>query len=199
MKLLRHDSEPIITIQHPVCLVTGDGRTLRDDLARFSAWDVAHDTMAIGRSYQIVPGQILHWVNVDGSCSKSWAESLPRSNNGNLPHRHTMGDLPGYDIDWDIDGCPWDPKDIMWHGSSSLFATYICKALGYDKVVLAGCPLDSAGHWYFGPEIEGPSWTGNCFQAWLDFARDPYATRVRSMSGYTAQMIGEASKEWVAA
>lgn len=199
MKLLRHNSEPIIKTEHPVCLITGDGRTLGDDLDRLHEWGISHDAMTIGRSYKLVTGRVLHWVNVDGSHSKWWAENLPRANNGEMPYRHTMGDLPGYDIDWDIEDCPWDVADIMWHGSTSLFAVYICKALGYAKVVLAGCPLDSKGHWYFGPETLGPEWSGACYQAWLDFAKDDYSANVRSLSGYTAQIVGEASREWVTA
>ena len=199
MRLKRHNSEPKVEILHPVCLITGDGRTLRADLDEFLGWDVPHDTMTIGRSYQIVPGQVLHWANVDGTHSKSWAESLPRINNGRLPLRHTLGDMLGYDIDWDIEDCPWDVNDIMWHGSSSLFGTYICMALGYEKVVLAGCPLDSKGHWYWGPEIGGPQWTGECYQAWLEFASSHEGHKVRSLSGYTAQMVGKAEKSWICA
>uniref|UniRef100_A0A6M3KIV2 Uncharacterized protein n=1 Tax=viral metagenome TaxID=1070528 RepID=A0A6M3KIV2_9ZZZZ len=86
--------------------------------------------------------------------------------------------------------------EILWHGSSALFAAYICLTLGYKKIVLAGCPLDSNGHWYFPANQLGPRWTGESYQAWLDFAREPEAKKVKSLSGYTAQIVGEATREW---
>lgn len=180
-----------------IILITGDGRSLPEDVGKFISWGVPHEVMAIGRSINLYPGNVQHWANVDGADSKYWAENLPKRNNGKVPIRHSLGELPGYDVDWEIKECPWKMDEIFWHGSSALFAVYACLELGYKKIVLAGCPLDSKGHWYFPPEHTGPSWTGETYQAWLDFARDERANAVRAMSGYTAQMLGKATKEFL--
>jgi hypothetical protein len=80
--------------------------------------------------------------------------------------------------------------DVMWHGSSALFSVLIGLEMGYTRIYLAGCPLDSKGHWYFPDEDYGPRWTMETYQAWLDFMDTPEAQRVRSLSGYTAKMLG---------
>src|SRR4030042_646836 len=103
----------------------------------FISWDIPHDVMAIGRSINVYPGRVKHWANFDGMDSAWWAEHIPLKNNGKMPIRHTMGDCRGYDVDWDIiDEIIWNPDDISWHGSTSLFAVYVCLALGYQKIVL---------------------------------------------------------------
>lgn len=156
----------------------------------FLGWKVRHDVMAIGRSINLYPGRVLHWANVDGEQCIWWAEHLPLKNAGKMPIRHTLGDVRGYDVDWDIkDDVIWGKDDaVIWHGSSSLFAVYACLALGYEDIYLAGCPLDNKGHWYYG-EDSGPRWFGECFIAWLEFAKTPEAKKVKSFSGYTKQIL----------
>ena len=188
----KRDPSPLF----PVALITGDGRSLPSDMGAFLTWGVPHDVMAIGRSVKEYPGRVLHWANVDGADSKWWAEHLPKRNDGDFPIRHSMGDLPWYDIDWDVkDEIIYSSEKNDWHGSSSLFAVYACLALGYKKIVLAGCPLDNKGHWWHGPECTGPLWLGETYQAWLEFSLTPEAEKVRSLSGYTAIMVGKAFKE----
>ncbi len=171
------------------CLITGDGKSLMDDLKQVDLGN-HHDTMAIGRSINIAPGRILHWANVDGPECIWWAEHLPPKNQGELPVRHTLGECRGYDVDWDIRGdVIWQKDDqVLWHGSSSLFSVYVALALGYEKIILAGCPMDMNGHWFW-PESTGPRWNGESFIAWLEFAKTPESKRVESLSGYTRQIL----------
>lgn len=200
MRLQIHTAKIEVEPEHPVLLVTGDGRSLLDDLNRFGSWGIEHDVMAIGRSMTAYPGRVLHWANVDGADSVWWAEHLPLKNDGKFPIRHTLGDCRGYDVDWDIvDEVKWNREEVLWHGSTALFAVYTALAMGYQNIILAGCPLDSKGHWFYGdsPENTGPVWTGYSYQAWLEFAKDPEASRVRSLSGYTAQIIGLAERSWI--
>jgi len=186
--------EPL-TRNHDVVLITGDGRSCPSDIYRFLDWKVPHDVISIGRSINLYEGNINHWANVDGADSKWWSEHLPAKNGGRVPLRHTLGDIPWYDCIWD-DG---KPNGSVWQGSSSLFATLIAVYLEYRKIILAGCPLDEAGHW-FSPENEsGPTWEGGTYRAWLDFSNEDDAVRVKSLSGYTAKIVGEATKEWIGA
>lgn len=161
-------------------LITGDGRTLPDDLAKFFHLQLPHDVMAIGRSIKMSFGEVKHWVNVDGPGSKWWAEHLPGQ-----PIRHTIGECAGYDCIWD-DGLP---DGEPWYGSSSLFAALIGLTLGYKALFLAGCPMDMEGHWYFGKEHRGPEWREEDFEAWREFTRLPMPGIVRSLSGFTKEVL----------
>ncbi len=186
--------------QNPIVLITGDGRTLQKDISQFLNWRMKHDVMAIGRSMNEYPGPVLHWANVDGADSRWWAEHLPKRNGGDFPIRHSLGDLPWYDVDWDIKDEIVLGDGNSWHGSTALFAVYVSLALGYKKILLAGCPLDGKGHWWQGNNKEpGPSWPGETYQAWLEFSLMPEAERVKSFSGYTAIMVGTAFREWMKA
>ncbi len=187
MRLEIHNSKVEIRPEYPVVLIMGDGRSLLEDV---KLMDIPHDTMAIGRSININNGRVMHWANVDGPECIWWAENLPLKNNGKMPIRHTLGDVRGYDVDWDIkDDVIWGKDDhVLWHGSSSLFAVYGCLALGYEQIYLAGCPMDTNGHWFY-PDDTGPLWDGESFMAWLEFAKTPEAQRVKSFSGYTKQIL----------
>ena len=60
-------------------------------------------------------------------------------------------------------------------------------------------PLDSLPHWYEDPAVHaGPNWAGHVYRQWMDFAQKvPGAENVRSMSGYSAFILGEATKDWI--
>lgn len=188
-----------LEINHPVCLVTGDGRSLPHDITAFLSWNIEHDVYAIGRSLKAYPGHIDHYADVDGD-SAVWVVSNLEKNNpekcNGYVYKHTLGEVKGFNVAWDIEQSPWDMDEVMWHGSTSLFCALTAVAMGYERVVLAGCPLDSAGHWYHAASETGPSWHGKCYTAWLDFARSDESKRVRSLSGYTKQIVGEPSIIW---
>ena len=194
MRVEIHEAKRLPVRREGVVLITGDGRSLPGDVEKFLSWRIPHDVMAIGRSVGFYPGDVLHWANVDGEPCIWWAEHLPKKNRGEFPIRHTLGECRGFDVDWEIiDEIElWSPDEQSWHGSTSLFAVYACLALGYQKIVLAGCPLDCKGHWFFPETEQGPVWRASDYQAWLEFSRDPQANKVKSLSGYTAMMIGEA-------
>jgi hypothetical protein len=114
--------------------------------------------------------------------------------------------VDGFDVDWDVDQPDYRYAEITGekgriHGTSAMFATLAGLAMGYEKIVLAGCPLDTNGHFYFkptGPETLGPLWLGVDFAAWMDFSMNGNADRVRSMSGYTGYILGRADRKWLA-
>jgi hypothetical protein len=113
------------------------------------------------------------------------------------PITHTLGVVGWFDCGWDITGCPWPADDVTWHGSTALFAVIIGLAMDYQRVILAGVPLDSKGHWYFPEQTEGPIWTWQGYQAWFEFAMNGHGNRVRSMSGYTKVILGEPTIKWI--
>jgi len=172
-------------------LIVGDGSCVREDLEKLWAIspfeDSETDIMSVGRSISLL-GEVRHWANVDANEAKWWAEHLPPKNRSELPYRHTIGEYPWFDMDWRPEGLFWEPKEVLWHGSSALFGVYVGLGLGYEKITLAGCPLDSSGHFY--AENHTVRWTGETYQAWLEFAKDHRASRVESLSGYTKQILG---------
>ena len=187
---------------HDTILIIGDGRTMPDDVETFLSWKIPHDAGTLGRAVRQYPsiqnGIVRHWFNADGEQSIQWAKTLPEET-----IRHTLGAVDGFDVDWELTQDDYHYQDITneagrMHGSSALFATLASLHMGYQSVILAGCPLDSEGHYYFEPSKEtlGPIWLGFDFMAWLDFARMPDAARVRSMSGYTAKILEHPTKEW---
>jgi hypothetical protein len=69
--------------------------------------------------------------------------------------------------------------------------------MGYEKIVVAGMPLDMEPCWYEPDSDEGPNWMGWMYVQWMDFKTNvPAAQRVRSMSGYSEFILGKANKEW---
>ncbi len=198
MRLQIHESKVEVKPGNEVVLITGDGRTFPQDMAEFLSWEIPHDVMAMGRSLNAYPGNVMHWGNVDAYEAIWWAENLPLKNNGKMPIRHTLGEHRGFDVDWEIiDEIKFEKGDnSMWYGSSALFCVYIALALGYEKIILAGCPMDSKGWWFFDEREVGPRWQGECFMAFLEFAKKSESYKVKSLSGYTAQIVGHATKAW---
>jgi len=174
-----------------VVLITGDGSTLKDDIAKFLAMRLDHDVYGIARSYQAYPSgmRLDHWADVDGEQSIWWAEHLPPDKIQPHTMRHTLGDVRGFDVDWNVDGSPYDMSEVWWHGSTALFAVLTSLAMGYDRAILAGCPLDENGHWYF-PDSTGPFWNEQDYIAWKKFALSDEAERVKSFSGFTREILG---------
>lgn len=185
----------------PVLLIVGDGRSMTADLEAFNTLCIDCDISAIGRSIKH-QNNARHWFNADGETAIAWAKQLKVENPELITH--TLGEVDGFDVDWDIEQPDYHYQEITGeagrlHGSSALFATLAAIALGYEKIVLTGCPLDAEGHWYFAPTKEtlGPIWLGLDFMAWLDFANTPDTAKVRSMSGYTQKILGTPERSWL--
>lgn len=65
---------------------------------------------------------------------------------------------------------------------SGFYAVQVGLHLGYDKIVLADCPLDN----YCESHKEG----------W-EIARESLKDKVRSLSGYTKDLFGEPTEDWL--
>jgi hypothetical protein len=64
------------------------------------------------------------------------------------------------------------------------------KKLGYEKVVLIGCPMDVGN-------LESRKKSYTVFQkGWLYFKSDLIG-KVKSMSGWTKELLGEPTKGWI--
>lgn len=73
-------------------------------------------------------------------------------------------------------------------GSSALLGAQAGLRLGYRRIVLCGCPMT-------GKNEKGGSYEG--FRAGWEQKQKYLAGRVRSMSGWTRELLGEPTEEWL--
>lgn len=94
-----------------------------------------------------------------------------------------------YEASWLTTSWDWGGGNS---GSSGLFAVGVAFSLGYERLILAGVPMDIRGHW-------------NNAQPWTD--RDRFVTawcaakhmlegRVRSLSGWSREFLGGPDLQW---
>lgn len=187
---------------HETVLVTGDGGCLPDDVQRFEAFGIPHDLFCVNRSLLYFQRPVQHWAAVDAEESAWYSQYVPAAteSRGHII-RHTIGTCPvGYDVFWGIvDDLENENQKSIWAGNSGYFAVLASLHMGYRRVVLGGMPLDRSAHWYEPEDDVGPNWVGACYTQWMDFKmQHPEAHRVRSLSGYSAFILGTADREWIA-
>lgn len=169
-------------------LVCGSGRCLWDDMRALGPFD--GDVMAVNYAGIFLPRTPLHWVS---SHADDFQFMLPMRPNrvtapqGWLAERiETHSDRPCLGVlhVW--------PKFVAgWgNGSSSIGAVRIALQM-YERVILAGVPLDESGHFYDPPNDLRQSVEDH--RVWVDTWRgavDEFKGRVRSMSGATRELLG---------
>jgi len=70
--------------------------------------------------------------------------------------------------------------------------------VGSQIFMSRGMPLDVKPHFYETEDQPGPLWTGMTYMQWMDFKLNiPDAEKVRSLSGYSAFILGKATKGWL--
>jgi len=182
-------------------LITGDGSCLADDCRRFQSWNIEHDIFAVNKSLIFHQRQVTHWAAIDLEETIWFAENITEAQMPNRRiTRHTIGDLPdSVDFTWEMD-YDWqnDNQRLVFIGNTGYFSVLISLIMGYKRVILAGMPLDSLPHWYERAEVAGPNWAGHVYRQWIDFKQQVSgAENVRSMSGYSGFILGEATKDFV--
>ncbi len=75
-------------------------------------------------------------------------------------------------------------------GSSALLGTLACVKLGYERIILCGCPLENEER---GGKIKEYENYRKGWQKHLDL----YVGKVKSMSGWTMQFLGPPPEEWL--
>jgi hypothetical protein len=185
---------------HPLVLITGDGKNMPAEVKEFESWKVAHDLYCVNRSMLYFQRQIDHWAAIDIEESVWFAENVnPKIEDTKKIIRHTIGDQSiAYDVYWkmDIEETNTFQRRVLV-GNTGFFAILTAIEMGYEKIVVAGMPLDMEPCWYEPDSDEGPNWMGWMYVQWMDFKTNvPAAQRVRSMSGYSEFILGKANKEW---
>lgn len=84
-----------------------------------------------------------------------------------------------------------------WHGSSGLYAVQAAMDRGASGIVLCGVPMDKRPH--LGGERKS-WWQNQCpnyARDWSGKAYNDLKHRVRSMSGWTRELLGPPTVEWL--
>jgi hypothetical protein len=87
-----------------------------------------------------------------------------------------------------------------WAGSSGLYAIRVARQLlGFDKIVLAGMPMDTQAR--YGDPVDsvwagGDSGVHRYRRGWKQHL-EHYQSQVRSMSGWTKDLLGKPDKKWL--
>lgn len=85
----------------------------------------------------------------------------------------------------------WPHIELATGGTSSLFAVMVALALGYEKVVLLGVPMDGTGHFYDPPWVNDQVFLAeNIKMEWMWCRERKFRDRVKSVSGRTREWLG---------
>jgi hypothetical protein len=195
------DFDPTTLRRNPVVFITGDGQSLQQDVKEFESWGIPHDLYAVNRSLIFHERQVDHWGAIDLEESVWFAENVnSKIQNGRKIIRHTIGYSElAYDIGWQMD-YPFenDFQRRVWAGNSGYFAILTALHMGYERIIIGGMGLKREPHWYEPATADGPNWAGIVYTQWMDFKMlVPEADKCRSLSGYSAFILGKATKEWV--
>lgn len=170
-----------------VALVLGGALCLADDRAAALALFTPDIIIATNSAGMVEDGPVPHFVSMHPELFPKW-----------LAERRAAG-RPEPETLWCPIGRPV-PRPLVcrtvpsWGGSSGLLAVIVAFEVGYDRVVVAGCPLDQSPHFDDRrPWRDGPRYR----EAWTRRRLD-LKDRVRSMSGWTREFVGPPTPEWLA-
>ena len=146
--------------------------------------------MAVSTAGCFIDWPIQHWA----SLHPEWFSAQAKIRNPVRVGPNVIGVCPGVTFhshkphyDWRIR--VW-PEFKPTSGTSSLFAVQVGLALGYENIVLCGVPLDGTGSFYHSPwfvysDYHERKWR----EPWVK-AAPGFNGRVRSMSGFTRELLG---------
>ena len=170
-------------------LICGSGRCLWDDISSLGPFD--GDMMAVALAGMYLEKLPLHWVSLDPETFQWMLPMRPEivyTPTGLFVRRvetHSHRPCAGVLHAW--------PLSVLktTGGTSSLAACRIALALGYERVILAGVPIDGSGHFYDAPSAlrEATDDYSGFIEPWHD-AVDEFKGRVRSLSGRTRELLG---------
>lgn len=179
-------------------MVCGDAACIWSDLEAFGCrsdlgcGQIAKDSwefLTINKMVEVFPGHIEHAYSHSAGALQSFVAARRHEYRSEfVGPRYTHSLHQGTDCQWNWSG----------HGTSGLGAILTAVALGYDRVVLCGVPLND------GPHNGEPHWRRTSFESseakanektgiddhWKRAIDVAFDGKVKSMSGRTAQWLG---------
>lgn len=132
------------------------------------------------------PGRLDHWATMHPDLYKLW-----------VPQRARQGFAPAGQL-WHarhrVPAAGFDSRPIeSWGGSSGLLCVAVAFELGVERIVLAGVPmLKTAGHY-----DDSKQWQeARCYWPAWERRAALMRDRVKSMSGWTRDLLGEPTRGW---
>lgn len=168
-------------------MILGGAANVHEDLEAARALVTEYDVVTVNHFGISYPGKINHWVTIHSEFMFFWQDARARQG------------LPPAERIWFAEK---SPEVHISHsvatdhgGSSGLMAVMVALALSYDKIVLCGVPIEGAQAHFLIPEAE---WQGaeRYQRAWQRLV-PVMADRVRSMSGWTARLLGQPDDVWL--
>jgi hypothetical protein len=189
-----------------LALVLGTARCVWEDLQKLSHFTRSQaEIIGINGMILFWPGRIHHGISMHPGELDLWrrlrhryegrdqAEFLThtcKNENSLQPGASGKISLAGFDWCWDIVGAIG--------GTSGLFAVMVGLALGYEKIILAGVPMDGSGHLYDPPGTESTQFTQDWLETeWKKISAVYFNDRVRSLSGRTRDWLGAPTEDWL--
>ena len=181
-------------------VVMGSGRCIWDDINKIGSRIEKMGVICINDMILHWRKRVHHGVSLHPEEPPLW-RSLRKTNrcdaNHVTTHSHRIPKGPdhlpisnhGLDCVWDI--------ERSGAGSSGLLACMIGLALGYERIILAGVPLDDSGHFFDIPDVRTSFNALNIQLEWKDADQKYLKGRVKSLSGYSAKWLGEVPQEWL--
>lgn len=155
--------------------------TVWNDYDKVRPWK--GEIMAVNDVGQHLHDRVRHWVTLHAEYAPGWM-AFRRGHlygSGDIPMWHGHKAKPGIDVVWEM---------AQLGGTSGLFAVFIGLLLGYDEIVLAGIPMNGAGH-YFDPHWYGSNFDDKATKLVWEWSKtNVFEGRVTSLSGWTKELLG---------
>jgi hypothetical protein len=172
-------------------LIISSGWCVWDDVEKAKKLLGDHDTMAVNHMIMDWPDHLTYGASWHFDLLKHYVRVRTFRNIRNRPIIY--GPRAEEEVD---EVLRFDGQDVL---TSGMYAAYIGKHLGYDKIILCGMPFDDKGHYYD--------------KATTDFNRIPCHMKswerlqkktkkiqddsIRAVSGNLIKCFGELTEEWL--
>lgn len=171
-----------------LAVVIASAACWKDDVERLlGAYNTPADVFAVNDALWLYHGEVQHFVTLHPENSDRYTKLGMRC----------ATPWTGQDRARRYPGIEWQTLGHWGTGSSTLFAVTVALHLGYDRIVLCGAPMQVMSHapgasdWDEWPErevmIHREGWT---------YHKDKLGA-VRSMSGWTAELLGVPDAEFL--
>lgn len=167
-----------------IALVLGGAACVFDDVE--AALSLGEFDGVVGANHIgiVWPGVMDGWVSLHGDKLKPWTA------------RRRFAGLPDHKALFPHPGTPHRFPGQTMPGSSGLFALKVAlDDLGFDRAVLCGIPLDAAQNHFDTP---GPWRPASQYEIGWRQALPEIADRARSLGGWTAELLGTPTADWIA-
>lgn len=166
-------------------LILGGANCLESDKAQALELFEPDLIIACNHAGRDEPGRVDHWVTMHPDLFPAWIAARREAGHpdaGQLwhaGHRRTPVESTGID---------------SWGGSSGFLCVRVALHLGCERIVLAGVPLRKTFDHY---DKKGPWNEAVQYHSSWERRMNLIRHKVRSYSGWTAELLGWPTKEWI--